>query len=197
MQQKPAGVLPYAELMTLLGLDPNIGRGVTLSGGSSGSRFILSTKTPATSRFSGRKVPVPDLETLCKIVNAGAIPTKSESDIAPQNAAVDTPKPWPEINGTECRTLHQAIEAAAFGQNGDKINQHRKTVEKHFFPMLVSVYAAENLYIKAGQIYRIEPEGHDPVVLNLDTLTLEEGGQIQLGAPALINVQTFNKVTPA
>ncbi len=77
--------------------------------------------------------------------------------------------------------------------NGEIPEDYKKMIERHFFPLPVSVFAAKDIYIKAGTVFKIEPDGHDPVICDFGTVTLEEGGLIQIEAPAIITIHNFIK----
>jgi hypothetical protein len=68
-----------------------------------------------------------------------------------------------------------------------------EAVNRRFFPLQVIVYTGEDIEIKKGEVLTIEPEGHEPVVVNYGSVTLEQGGLIRCKAPVLFIVQRFIK----
>jgi len=65
---------------------------------------------------------------------------------------------------------------------------------EHLLPMTVTVFGAQDITILAGQTLTIKSSDGSPVVVNVGTLTLEEGGRIVVESPVqTLTVATFIK----
>jgi hypothetical protein len=114
---------------------------------------------------------------------------------------VAIPEPWPaakagatidDLDQGDETMLRSAVFVHAVGR-GDEVSSYRDVLNRRFFPMPIIVYAGKDIVIKKGCVLTIEPDGHDPVVVNYGSVTLEEGGLIRCEAPVLFIVQRFIK----
>ena len=99
---------------------------------------------------------------------------------------------WDSVSAATLRRLRTGLTQHVINK-GTLPENYSAAIEKYFFPMPISVIAAEDVYVKSGCVFTIEPDGHDPVVCDFGMLTLEEGGQVKIEAPALISINTFIK----
>jgi len=61
------------------------------------------------------------------------------------------------------------------------------------FPMEVTTFSANDVVVTAQNPLIINPSGTDPVVVNIGTLTMELGGQVECLTSVIMNVTTFIK----
>ncbi|WP_183559338.1 hypothetical protein [Mucilaginibacter sp. SP1R1] len=60
-------------------------------------------------------------------------------------------------------------------------------------PAEITTFTADNVVVTPNAPLIIKPSGKEPVVVNIDTLTMEPGGQIQCLTSVILNVTTFIK----
>ncbi|MEZ0612227.1 hypothetical protein ACAW74_27200 [Fibrella sp. WM1] len=85
---------------------------------------------------------------------------------------------------TLATTDEQAALLAFFGQTGP--------LEENG-PVELTTFTANNVTVKAGEPLQIMPTDHSPVLVNIDTLTLEQGAQIQCFTAVVFTVGTLIK----
>jgi hypothetical protein len=61
------------------------------------------------------------------------------------------------------------------------------------FPMEVITFSANDVVVTAQNPLVIGPSGTNPVIVNIGTLTIETGGQIECLTSVIMNVTTFIK----
>lgn len=61
------------------------------------------------------------------------------------------------------------------------------------FPMEVTTFSANDVLVTAQNPLVISPSGPNPVVVNIGTLTMEPGGQIECLTSVIMNVTAFIK----
>ncbi|MDX7998523.1 hypothetical protein FE394_04770 [Xenorhabdus sp. Reich] len=61
------------------------------------------------------------------------------------------------------------------------------------FPATVDVFAIGKLVIANGEILEISSSNSQPIVVAVDTLVLEQGGQLICDANVILNVQTYTQ----
>ncbi|TYP11586.1 hypothetical protein LY16_00943 [Xenorhabdus doucetiae] len=61
------------------------------------------------------------------------------------------------------------------------------------FPATVDVFAIGKLVIANGEILKISSSNSQPIVVAVDTLVLEQGGQLICDANVILNVQTYTQ----
>ncbi len=172
----------WSEVLDLLGVPPSACTG---SVNIAGSEACFSSHAGRTSAAQPHAAKIASLEQMRTL--AGGAPSKT----------VEIPEPW---SGSEARDLNQkdegklrrALFAYAMGR-GEEVASYREVLLKRFFPLPVTVYSGKDIEIKKGQTLTIEPDGHDPVVVNYGIVKLEEGGHIRCEAPVLFVVQKFIK----
>ncbi|WP_041257379.1 hypothetical protein [Fibrella aestuarina] len=60
-------------------------------------------------------------------------------------------------------------------------------------PVELTTFTANDVTVKAGAPLQIMPADHSPVLVNIDTLTLEQGAQIQCFTSVILTVGTLIK----
>jgi hypothetical protein len=85
-------------------------------------------------------------------------------------------------------SIEELMRIAALPE-AEKENLNKKLT----FPAKAAAFAAENLYIKSGQVVTLGQAG-DPSVYNFGTITVEEGGQIRVVGQVSINCQVFTQL---
>lgn len=180
-------MITHDRIFALLGVEPGFGADRSVALAEGGATGLLSSRDRA-SLIPPRRVCIPDLATLRELVTGTA-----EGAAAPEadwSAEEDAAAPE-ELGASTAAKLRGGLIAAALGQA--PAGAFAEALGRHFFPMPATLFAARDLTVSAGQTWRIEPDGHDPVVCTFDTLTLQQGGTIEVGAPAIVNVTTFRK----
>jgi hypothetical protein len=172
-------------VLDLLGMAQSAGTGSVRIGGPEG---CFSSDSKRKSLAKPHHVKLQSLEQLRSLCGG-------------EMSAAAIPEPWPEVRsgaavpdldqGEEDR-LRRALFAYAMGR-GDEVASYQDVLARRFLPMSIIVYTGTDIVIKKGEVLRIEPDGHDPVVVNYRTVTLEEGGQIRCEAPVLMIVEKFIK----
>lgn len=167
----------------------------TLETGNTKGQFCLSSNPNFPSVIPAKTVVINNVEELKAIVGvAGA-------DSSSLKGAAAIPAAWPqsknnlekhELTESDDLDVYAALRAIVLG-NHDAVNSYTDIVNKRFFPMSMSAYACENITVTADNPLVIEPHGHDPVSVVVNTLTLEPGGQIICEAPVIMTVNTFIK----
>ena len=121
------------------------------------------------------------------------------------SAAASIPEAWPaarnsaaipDLNQAEEEQLRRALFAHVMGRGGE-VAGYQHVLARRFLPLDIIVYTGRDIHIRKGEILRIEPDGHDPVIVPFEKVTLEEGGQIRCEAPVVMIVEKFIKVKSA
>lgn len=186
----------YDQVLEILGIDASqVQKGIILINATDGHGYLSShDKYPTLA--NPFHVTIPDLETL-QSLTGGADMQANQA----KAASVRIPEPWSAsnseksyetLNQQEEKNIRQALTAAALGYR-DRVKSYDQIVQQCYFPLRTIAYAGETITIKRGQTLTIEPEGHDPVIVNFKVLTLEEGGQIKCEAPVILILQKFIK----
>ena len=176
----------WLKVLDLVGLPHSAGMGSVRITGSEG---CLSAKPGRISLATPHRVKLSDIEQARSLVSGGTGAAAGTPSREPAAKSGESVRPFKE--GDERELRH-----ALFAQVVDRIGQvagSSDAISKRFFPLQVTVYAGEDIEIKKGEVLTIEPDGHDPVVVNYGTVTLEQGGQIRCQAPVLLIVQKFIK----
>jgi hypothetical protein len=179
-----------AALFGLLGLDPALGadRQVRLPAGV--REGMLSSRHSELSLLPAHPVRVADLAMLRAVVG-DRCGEPADTNLAPWTAEHD-PGSHHTLGAADHARVRQALIAAALGTERG-LESFAGVMARRFFPMQAALFAARDLTVRSGEVLRIEPDGHDPVVCVFDTVTLQAGGLIQIEAPAIIHVGTLKK----
>lgn len=182
----------FKETSSRLGLtEADIYQGTLTTGGQPGPSY-LSTKPQVPSAVEAKIVSIHTIEEL-KVLVGG-----SSGAAAPRNM----PEPWPQsrqeadakhLNESEERQVYAALRAILAGQE-ETVSSYLSIVERRYFPIQVGVFSVEDIVVKPDHPLVIEPEeGHDPLILNVNSITLEPGGQIFCHTPVIIIANKFVK----
>lgn len=151
---------------------------------------VLSTRHYRDSALPPLQVTLTRLDQLADLLELAGGPdvaADNDLDASEQNLA------WEDVGAETVTKLRDGLFRHIAGQKN--LPQGLTTeMERHFFPMPVSVYAARDIYVKSGATFVIGKGDHDPQVCDFGTVTLEEGGRILIVAPAIINIETFKKI---
>ncbi len=173
-------------VLDMLGIPRSACIGTVTLGGSEG---VFSSRPNRSSLAQPHHVQLTSLDPIRSLVGGHV------------SAAASIPQPWPsarsgaaisDLNQAEENDLRRALFAHVLG-HGDETASYRDVVAKRFLPLHIIVYTGKEIVIKNGETLRIEPDGHDPVVVNYEKVTLEEGGHIRCEAPVLMIVEKFIK----
>lgn len=154
---------------------------------------ILSARHPQKSALPALRFTLTDIDQLAALVANKSMP---EGDKFQDLASSEQGLPWDKIDAGTVAKLRQGLFRHVV-KLGDVPQSLKTEIARHFMPMPVSVFAASDITIKSGTTFVIGKDDHDPVVCDFGTVTLEEGGQILIEAPAMINVQKFTKIPAA
>jgi len=94
----------------------------------------------------------------------------------------------------ERKTIENAAHAYLMGHS-EKVKDWEPLLNAAFMPGKMAVFSGENLVVKSGQTLKITPDPlhpQDPVVLNYQSITVEQGGQILVLAKADVTSQIFD-----
>lgn len=171
--------------------EADIYQGTLTTGGQPGPTY-LSTKPQVPSAVKAKMVSINTIEELKDLVSG------SSRTAAPRNI----PHPWPQsrqeadakhLNESEERQVYAALRAFLAGQE-ETVSSYTDIVERRYFPIRAGVFAVEDIVVKPNHPLVIEPEeGHDPVILNVNSITLAPGGQIFCHTPVIIIANKFIK----
>ena len=140
-----------------------------------GSTACLSSKPGRNSLARAHRVQVDSLEKLESLVGHA-----SAKATAPKDVADDA-------------DLRQTLLAYVLGGARKNLSRHAGALAERYLPLAVIVYTGDEIVIRKGEVLDIEPDGHDPVVVNYRVVKLEEGGQIRCHAPVLMTLEKFIK----
>ncbi|WP_010502012.1 hypothetical protein [Paenibacillus elgii] len=182
----------FKETSSRLGLtEADIYQGTLTTGGQPGPTY-LSTKPQVPSAVKAKMVSIHTIEELKDLVGGSA------GAAAPRNI----PEPWPQnkqeadvkhLNESEERQVYAALRTMLAGQQ-ETVSSYTGIVERRYFPIQAGVFAVNDIVVKPDHPLVIEPEeGHDPVILNVNSITLEPGGQIFCHTPVIIIANKFIK----
>jgi len=157
-------------VLDALGIERSACRGSLRLQGSAG---CLSTKAGRNSLAQPHRIQIDSLEKLRSLVG-GAARAGFPEDLDAENQ------------------LRQALFAHIVGAQHD-VSTYGSQLAERYLPLSVIVYTGDDIEIKKGEVLDIEPDGHDPVVVNYRIVKLEEGGQIRCHAPVLMTVEKFIK----
>lgn len=172
--------------------DADVQKGTLKTGGTAGPTY-LSSNPKFSSAIPAKTIVINSVEELKEIV--GAHGTSSSGQLGA------LPAPWPQDkNGLEKHELtesdeldiYAALRAIVLGQS-DAVNSYTGIVNARYFPLNATAYAGEDIVVTADNPLIIEPDGHDPVIVTFNSVTLEQGGQIICEAPVIMTVNTFIK----
>ncbi len=96
------------------------------------------------------------------------------------------------LNESEERAVYAALRAILAGKQ-EEVSSYTDLVKRRYFPMKAVVYAAEDIVVTKDNPLVIEPQGHDPVIVAANSITLEPEGQIICHAPVIITANQFIK----
>ena len=165
----------WQNVLSLLGLPLSSGSGSVRISGSEG---YLSSKPGRDSLAVAHQVKLTSMDQARSLVG-GSLPPSSDA-AAPELGHVSESRLRRALFS---HVVGREIEAAGYGS----------LLTERFFPLPVTVYTGKTIEIKKGEVLTIEPDGHDPVVVNYELVTLEQGGLIKCEAPVLFIVQKFIK----
>ena len=166
----------WQKTIDVLGLPVSAGSASVVITGSAG---CFSSKPERNSLAVAHPVKLASIEQARLLVSG-------RTDAPEQGGAV------PEINNAEELRLRRALFSHVVGREIEAVG-YDDLLTRRFFPLPITVYTGKTIVIKKGEVLTIEPDGHDPVVVNYESVTLEQGGQIRCEAPVLFIVQKFIK----
>ncbi|PWK11601.1 hypothetical protein [Tumebacillus permanentifrigoris] len=185
-----------ANTLQALGLNEETVHTGVWKAGAEESPAYLSTRPEFPSLLRPTIITLQKLEDLQAVIGTTDSPTLTDLQL---------PAAWPvenadltakELDGEQEVQVYQALLAALTGHQA-AVESYAEILAKRYFPMKLGVFAAEDIVVQAGQQLIIEPQGHDPVVVTCNSITLEPGAQIVCEAPVIMNVETFVKQTNA
>jgi len=153
--------------------------------------MMLSTRHPQKSALPAMRVTLTHIDQLSELI---VDKTDISGDALEALAKSEQGLNWEEVDAQTMDKLRSGLFRHMVAQ-GSVPASLKQEITRHFIPMPVSVFAAKDITIKAGTTFIIGYEDHEPVVCDFGTVTLEEGGLIQVESPALINIQKFIKKT--
>lgn len=181
----------FSQTLQLLGLsEADAGKGTLTTGDKTGPTY-LSTRPEFESALAAKNITVKSLEQLQSIIGTN---DSSSSEL-------DIPEPWPasksglktqDLTELDELQLYDALRACLAGRQNE-VQSYSEILNARYFPMNLSAFTAQNIVVSAGSPLIISPQGHDPVSVTCDTLTLEQGGQIICEAPVIFTCNTFIK----
>lgn len=96
-----------------------------------------------------------------------------------------------QLSGQHDQLLHQAL-FLHLTDHAELADSYTEVLEKRFFPLPALAFVAVDVNLKAGQKLNITPKpGHNPVIVNIGTLTMAPGSQIYCTCPVIMTVQQF------
>lgn len=96
-----------------------------------------------------------------------------------------------ELTGQHDQQLYQAL-FLHLTDHAELADSYAEVLEKRFFPLPALAFVAQNVNLKAGQKLNITPDpGHNPVIVNIGTLTMAPGSQVYCTCPVIMTVQQF------
>jgi hypothetical protein len=185
-----------AATLQALGLTEEVVQAGVWRAGAENSPACLSTRQEHSSLLRPTVVTLQKLEDLQALVGTTEVPTLQDLQLPAAWPAENANLTARELNGEQEAQVYQALLATLTG-HGAAVQSYSDILAKRYFPMNVGVFAAEDIVVQAGQPLIIEPQGHDPVVVTCNSLTLEPGAQIVCEAPVIMTVETFIKQTSA
>ncbi|MCD1257845.1 hypothetical protein B5M42_003185 [Paenibacillus athensensis] len=181
----------YNQTLQQLGLsEAEVHKGTLRTGDMNGPCYLSSNSRYA-SAIAAKSIVIQSVADLQAIVGG----------LGNGNLNTEVPQPWPEtksglsaedFNEADDRSVYAALRAMLGGRAAE-VQSYADAVNQRYFPMRANVYAVENIVVTKDNPLIIEPDGHDPVPVVCDTLTLEPGGQIICNAPVIMTVNTFIK----
>ncbi|KQO17265.1 hypothetical protein [Paenibacillus sp. Leaf72] len=181
----------FSQTLQQLGLtEADVSKGTLRTGDKPGPNY-LSTRPEYESALSAKRIIVKSLEQLQSIIGA------NDSN----GGELDIPKPWPasksgmktqDLTELDERQLYDALRACLAGRQNE-VQSYADILNARYFPMSLSVFTTQDIVVSAGSPLIISPQGHDPVSVTCNTLTLEQGGQIICEAPVILTCNTFIK----
>ncbi len=179
----------FEKVNQLLGIDPGnvipslttADRPLTFSSDHASSSVKLTTKT------------FDSLESLKELIHALG---KGDNHLPESN--VSLPPKWQphialdQISGQQEKDLMNAL-FVSLTHHIDSVDSYKDVLPKRFFPLNSTAAAVSNVTVTKDNPLIINPGPHDPVIVNIGTLTLEEGGQIQCNCAVVLKVQNFIK----
>ncbi|MCL7986623.1 hypothetical protein M8998_01590 [Sphingobacterium sp. lm-10] len=88
--------------------------------------------------------------------------------------------------------MTKAASAYVLG-DPEKVREYEDLINKLMFPGKALVFSAEDLYIKSGQTCVLGKSG-DTELYNFGTITIEQGGQIQVVGNTQVTCQIFTQL---
>jgi|GEM_PF-3279827 len=181
----------FNQTLQQLGLsDADVHQGTLRTSDANGPCYLSSNPRYA-SAVAAKQIliqSVADLQAIVGQLGAGNLDTEVPKPWSEGRAGV----PVAELNEADDRNIYAALRAMLGGRFSE-VQSYVDPVNKRYFPMRATVFAVENIVVTKDHPLVIEPDGHDPVPVICDTLTLEPGGQIICNAPVLMIVNTFIK----
>lgn len=86
--------------------------------------------------------------------------------------------------------VSQAMHAYVMG-NSSKVQEYEEHINALHFPMQMAVYAAQDLVITADNPLVVDNPNGSPTTLIYGTVTVEQGGYIQVRSPLSLDAQAF------
>lgn len=149
---------------------------------------------------SGQKVVTTQINTQEELTQLLGIASEDTVQSV-EGSAPSISAPWPtekntvpvrELNQQDEKQLRQALLATVTGQ-GYQVSSYREILNKRYFPMQVGVCTGDDIVVQANSPLVLNPQGHDLLIVNHNSITLEPGAEIQVEGPVAIYVQTFTK----
>lgn len=172
-----------------LGLDPSaVHATLTTANGP----LVLSSDE-GRSRVRGTRVAVNDLDELKRLAG---IPdeafdrgrTEVQRSLAAPPDVSRARLSRAELDDQERQQLREGLLAYVFGRS-TRVAAYKPAVEAHFFPLQVTLFAAQDVTVTPGNPLIIT--GQQPVGVNFGTVTVERGGQIIVETDATITIQSL------
>jgi hypothetical protein len=180
----------FSQTLQRLGLtDADVSKG-TLSTGDKTGPVYLSARPEFESALPAKKIVLKDLAQLLSVVSTAG---------SGENLAI--PEPWPaskagmkaqDLTEADDQQLYAALRACLAGRQNE-VQSYTDMLNERYFPMTMNAFTAEDIVVTADNPLIISPQGHDPVSVTCNTLTLEPGGQIICEAPVILTCNTFTK----
>lgn len=97
-----------------------------------------------------------------------------------------------DLDNDSMQLIQKAASAYILG-NSEKVKDYEDLINAAMFPGNAVVFTAENLYVKSGQTVVLGGSGN-PEIYNFGTITVEQGGQIQVIGNVQLTCQIFTQL---